>query len=41
MRKKKIELIGENNVQVTFTTKFMHLNDAYVETWDVEHTKSY
>ena len=41
MRKKKIELIGENNVQVTFTTKFKDLNDEDVETWDVENTKSY
>ncbi|HDH51221.1 MAG TPA: hypothetical protein ENH31_00355 [Nitrospirae bacterium] len=41
MRKRNVALVGENDVQVTFTTKFKDLNGQAVETWDHNHATHY
>ena len=41
MRKKKIELIGENNVEVTYADKVKDTNNNEFEVWDIQNTKSY
>ncbi|HDO26086.1 MAG TPA: hypothetical protein ENG95_05550 [Nitrospirae bacterium] len=41
MRKKKIEFIGENNVEVTYADKVKDTNNNEFEVWDIQNTKSY